>query len=290
MNRTFPTRAFWPVVLMLSAVGCAADDQETRPDGGAGAAASAPGASTLGGAPGTSELSRDLLAGSGGPAAAGALSDSVGPGSLPPGRPLAQPPAAGESQEPRTIDIASLGYDSGASGAPVRVIEFSDFGCGFCRQFHLETYSTLEDEYMDTGKVEWKYIPVVIGRFGPAAELAAEAGECAGEQGRFPAMRDRIFELQGEWQRSPDPLPIFRAIAQETGVDVGRWTQCVTEGWRSERVRAGTELGFRAGLRGTPTFLIVGFTALPGAIPLDLFREVLDSALVVRAGGPGAAR
>ena len=143
---------------------------------------------------------------------------------------------------------------------------------------------------METGKVEWKYVPVVIGRFGPTAELAAEAGECAGEQGRFEPVRDRIFQLQSEWQRSPDPMGIFRGIMQEMGLDIGRWSQCVNEGWRNDRVRAGTQLGFQAGLQGTPTFLIVGFTAIPGAAPIELFREALDSALVLQGGGASPGR
>ena len=272
--------------LVLAWAGCASEEQAGAPSGeeanGPRAAAGQPAAE------GTSDLSRDLLAGA--ESGAGALSDSAAPGSLPPGPPLANPPAAGGQEGPRVIDIANLGYDAGSDDAPVRVIEFSDFGCGYCRQFHLETYPTLEEEYIATGKVEWKYIPVVIGRFGPSAELAAEAGECAGEQGRFAPVRDRIFQLQGEWQRAPNPMPLFSAVAQESGVDLGRWEQCVNEGWRSERVRAGTQLGFQAGLQGTPTFLIVGFTMLPGAIPLDLFRQVLDSALVIRGQGQGAGR
>ena len=266
-------RAWWPLLLVLI-VGCASEQQADPPaDQG-----------------GTSDLTSDLLAGRrDGPGGSGVpLTDGGAPGvteAPPEGGPVADE-VGGTS--PAVENIETLGFDAGAESAPVRVIEFSDFGCAFCRQFHLETYPTIEEEYIATGKVEWKYVPIVIGRFGPSAELAAEAGECAGEQGRFAAVRDRIFQLQREWQQSPDPLSILRAIATEARLDVGRWDQCVLEGWRVDRVRAGTQLGFQAGVEGTPTFFIVGFAAVPGAIPIDVFREVLDSALVQSQGqGPG---
>ena len=44
-----------------------------------------------------------------------------------------------------------------------------------------------------TGKVEWKYVPMILGMFGPNSEYAAEAGECALEQDKFPEARDRLF-------------------------------------------------------------------------------------------------
>ena len=167
----------------------------------------------------------------------------------------------------------------GEATAPLRVLEFSDFGCGYCRQFHMEVFPALEREYIATGKVQWKYVPMILGAFGPIAELAAQAGECALEQDAFPPMRDRLFIEQPQWKRASDPLAVFEGYARNLELDVPRWTRCVREDWRRDRIASGTAHALRSGVRGTPTFFIVGHGTIPGSLPLDLFRQVLDGAL-----------
>ena len=56
-----------------------------------------------------------------------------------------------------------------------------------------------------------------------------------------------------------------------------RFRRCVDEGWQDDRIRAGTQLSQQAGVRGTPTFFVVGYAPIPGAIPLDLFRSAIDT-------------
>ena len=203
-----------------------------------------------------------------------------GAGSALPGAPTGRP-----RQE---IDIQDLGYNSGDPDALVRIVEFSDFGCGYCRQFHMESYPLLEEEYMATGKVEWKYIPIIIGLFKNALP-AAETGECAGEQGMFPRMRDRLFESQPEWKNADDPMPMMYRYAEEEGLDMTRFRNCVEQGWQRDRIVAGTQLSQQASVRGTPTFYVVGYAPIPGALPLEMFRQVLDTvhaeATAGQAGG-----
>jgi protein-disulfide isomerase len=228
-------------------IGCA-DDPSPASDGS--------GPATSSGADLVSSLEAGTMSG------AGAMSSGPGP--------------AGGGGGPQEIDIASLGYNDGPSDAPVRVLEFSDFGCGYCRRFHEESYPVLVQEYMDVGKVEWKYVPMILGMF-PNAMEAARAGECAGEQGEFAVMRDLLFERQSEWKQSNDPEPLMDGYARELGLDVDRFGRCVAEGWRDSRIQAGTQLSRQVGVRGTPTFFVVGYAPIPGAIPLDLFRTALDT-------------
>lgn len=197
--------------------------------------------------------------------------------------PLAEGPATSTEGTPRSLpgprqqmDLAVLGFNEGTAGAPVRVVEFSDFGCGYCRRFHEEIYPVLVEEYMETGKVEWKYVPMVIGMFPNALE-AARAGECAGEQDRFPVMRDLLFARQQEWKQSDDPEPLLEGYAREVGLEMERFNNCVAQGWRDERIQAGTAFSRELGVRGTPTFFVVGYAPIQGAIPLELFRQVLDT-------------
>lgn len=189
----------------------------------------------------------------------------------------AQAPPATLAAPRREIPMSELGHTMGDSDAPVRIVEFSDFACGYCRQFHMETFPTLEEEYIATGKVEWKYVPMVLGMFGPNAEVAARAGECAMAQDRFPAMRDRLFEDQNEWKRARNPLPVLGGFAEDLGLDVAEWRACVEEDRRRDRIASGTAAAFEAGVRGTPTFFIVGYAPIPGSLPVELFRTVLDT-------------
>lgn len=190
-------------------------------------------------------------------------------------------------QTPVLLD--TLGYDVGDPEAPVRMVEFSDFGCGYCRTFHMDVWPTIEREYVATGKVYWKYVPMILGRFSNARE-AAMAGECAGAQGQFKAMQNRLFADQATWKDGGDPEGALDAMAASAGLEMEPWRECVSTEARADRVEAGTQLSQQAGVRGTPTFFIMGYAPLPGALPLELFREVLDTAYAqaIRGAPTGA--
>lgn len=176
-----------------------------------------------------------------------------------------------------SVLLDTLGYDLGDPDAPVQLIEFSDFGCGYCRGFHLDVWPTIQREYVATGKVYWKYVPMILGRFSNATE-AAMAGECAGAQGRFHPMQSLLFAEQSSWTGTRDPLEALEQLADRAGVDLASWRECMVSGERVDRINAGTQISRQAGVRGTPTFFILGYAPLPGALPLELFREVLDTA------------
>ena len=190
---------------------------------------------------------------------------------LPPGRPV--------RTQDQAIDVALLGHDRGIPTAPVRVVEFSDYGCGYCRKFHEETWPVLTAGFVDAGKVEWKFLPFVSGMFknSPAATLAAE---CVLEQGDelFEAMHHMVWNRQKDWKNSDEPESVLRGFATEVGADVARFDSCLTEDRRGNRVRAATELARQLGVRGTPTFFIVGYPPLQGALPTETFEQVLAMA------------
>ena len=101
----------------------------------------------------------------------------------------------------------------------------------------------------------------------------------------FGAMRDRLFSSQPEWKGADDPNPLFETYAAELGLDVDRFRSCVSEGWMDQRIVAGTELSRQVGVRGTPTFVVEGYAPIPGALPLDLFRQVLDTVYAEKMRG-----
>ncbi len=201
-------------------------------------------------------------------------------------RPSSSPRLSAAQQESRPLDVAEMGYDRGSPEAPVKVMEISDFGCGFCRRFNEETFPTLQEVYIEGEFVEWKFIPFVLGMFPNGLE-ASIAGECSGEQDRFFPMQERLFSDQAGWKNEEDPFPFFARLAGEEGLDVERFNRCIEDGWRENQVRANIRLGRQIGVQGTPVFLIDG-VPISGALPLDMFRDILDMALAQKGITPPA--
>lgn len=236
-------------------------------------------------APAGGETAGETAWAPGPPLAGGSAGARTGPAATvapgPPGASAA--PSSTATPGPQEIPLAELGYAEGSEDAPVRIVEFSDFGCGYCRAFHEETYPVLRREFVETGQVHWKYVPFILGIFANAEE-AALAGECAGEQGGFHAMADLLYENQRQWKNTAEPGDLFAAYAREAGLDAARFSSCVSDRARMERVASGTRIAQRLGIRGTPTFFIVGYAPIQGALPLETFREVLRAVLAERSG------
>lgn len=115
----------------------------------------------------------------------------------------------------------------------------------------------------------------------PQAQKAAEAAECAGEQGKFWEMHDVLFEGQGRWAGQQGAETIFKGLAGELGLDQALFDACLDGGTYAEKVDADYQEGVIAGVSATPTFLING-VELSGAQPFAAFQQQIDYLL---AGG-----
>ena len=185
------------------------------------------------------------------------------------------------------IPLEELGFDFGSEDAPISVVEFSDYGCGYCRRFHAETFPTLMKDYIETGRVRWKYVTYVSGTFANSLP-AAFVAECAGEQGLFAPVSGLFFARQADWSRQDDPFPVFTEILVETGVDLDELQACVNEQRPMTRVRSGIVAGRGVGLRGTPHFLVDGIPVM-GAQPLERWVELFTAIEAGSAEASGAA-
>lgn len=178
------------------------------------------------------------------------------------------------------IELTGVGYDKGTPGAPITVVEFSDFGCGYCAKFTAETEPALMAEFVATGQVYWKYVPFVMGMF-PNAPAATRAAECAAEQGAFWAVKDSLYAGQRAWRSAPDPAPAVARLAVLPGMDQARFAECYRTEGGGERTRRANDAARRLGVRATPTFFING-QMVEGALPLNVFRgglrQMLESA------------
>jgi len=195
------------------------------------------------------------------------------------------------SGEP-TLSIEQLGVNVGSEEAPIKVIEFVDFGCGFCRQFQLESFPALRAEFIETNKIEWKLMPFITGIF-PNSPAVTEAAECALDQSPriFAALERRLWSEQREWKGSSDAAALVRGWALEVGADAAAYDACLGQGTRHERITSANEVASQLGVRATPTFWIVGAGPIQGALPLDSFRQIFtqiyDQVTADQANGAG---
>jgi protein-disulfide isomerase len=194
-------------------------------------------------------------------------------------RPFMQPPPAQPDAD--LVDLAELGYDEGDDAtAAFGVVEFSDFGCVFCAGFHEESYPVLHEEFVQSGDVLWKYIPITIAGF-PNADVAAVTAICAAEQSLFAQMRDHLFQRREEWMVPETEGGLFLGYARDVGLDPGALEACLEGGEALATLERNNEMARRLGVSGTPTFVIAGFP-VRGAPPLEAFQETLRE-LVVEA-------
>lgn len=106
--------------------------------------------------------------------------------------------AAQPLEREEVLALLAQGPARGSGTAPVTIIEFSDFQCGFCWKFWKETLPQLEREYIATGKVRFVYRHLAI--LGESSAIAAQAADCAGEQDKFWRYHDALFTSKGPWR------------------------------------------------------------------------------------------
>ena len=168
------------------------------------------------------------------------------------------------------IAVAADDAALGAASAPVTVVEFSDFQCPFCQRVS-PTLKQLKDTYGDKIRIVWKDFPLTA--IHPEAYKAAEAGNCAREQGKFWEYHDRLFANQQALQ--PDALKTHAVAA---GLDATKFNACLDSSKYSDRVQEHVGVGARLGINSTPAVFING-RQVTGAQPYEVFAGIIDEEL-----------
>ena len=196
----------------------------------------------------------------------------------------------GDNGGPR-VSVSELGFNRGSGDAPVKVVEMSDYGCGYCRQFHMDSFSAIREEFIETGMVEWKFVPYITGMFDNSL-VATEAAECAYVQDvdAFEQLNRRLWDEQRAWKGSDDPAPVVRGWAAQLGIDMAAFDGCLESDRQLARVSGSTALAQQLGVRGTPTFVVLGYPPLQGALPLETFREILNTVYSETQAAAGGER
>lgn len=174
---------------------------------------------------------------------------------------------------PQEPPILSVGVDDdpsiGLQNAPITIVEFSDFQCPYCQK-SVEILKELRRLYGGKIRVIYRDYP---GPNHPYATQAAEAAQCAGEQGKFWEYHDLLFDRQ-----TPGKGWDFPALAKELGLQQDTFIGCLTTGRYREEVIKDLQDGMKLGVTSTPTFFING-RPLVGAQPVVSFQALIDKLL-----------
>ncbi len=182
-------------------------------------------------------------------------------------------------QAPR-LEVASAGHPTlGPDGAPVKVIEFGDFQCPFCKRSE-DTVKAVREKYGNKVQLVFMDFPL---SFHDHAMQAASAARCAGEQDKFWQYHDALFADQSKL--APADL---KATAKKLGLDTAKFDACFDKGKYNEAIQQDVAEGRKLNVSGTPTFFIDGRQVV-GAQPLPKFQQIIDEELA-QAGKNGVKK
>lgn len=173
----------------------------------------------------------------------------------------------------------------GDPNAPIKITEYSDFQCPFCRVFFEDTEELLMEQYVATGKVYFEYKSV--GAFIGAESLAAaEAAYCAGDQGKFWEMHDTIFANQTGENVGAYTSRRLSVFASNIGLDMAQYDDCVDSNKYRDLANQDATDATAAGIKATPSFLITytvngeeQLRVIEGAQSIDVFAQEIEAAL-----------
>ncbi len=163
----------------------------------------------------------------------------------------------------------------GSKNAKITLIEYSDFQCPYCASFY-STVAQARQEYDDQLRVVFRHFPLTS--IHPQAQPAAEAAECAGEQGKFWEFHNGIFENQSSLSAD-----YYKVLAADLKLNVNKFNDCVSSGKYKSKIQQQQAAGSAAGVGGTPYSVLMdsdgNSVPISGAQPFDNLKAAIDSLL-----------
>lgn len=159
----------------------------------------------------------------------------------------------------------------GPANAPVTIIMFSDYQCGYCKKWYQEVFQPLMQNY--SGSIRFVYRDFPLYSIHPSAGSTAEAADCAGDQDKYWEFFTAVFNDSGQL----DSLAI-QNYGQSIGLEMEEFNQCLSSRKYQSEVEKDYSYAAALGIQSTPTFFINGI-ALIGAQPYQVFATVIEQEL-----------
>lgn len=180
--------------------------------------------------------------------------------------------------------ITSADHIRGDSNAPVKIVEYSDLECPFCKRFHA-TMQQVVNEYGKNGRVAWVYRHFPLDALHSKARTEAAAAECAGELGgrnAFWTYVDRFYAVTPS-NNQTDVQTVLPQIAREIGLDESKFNSCLTSGKYAKHIQEDLDNANATGGNGTPWSIVVAKNGkkypLSGAVPYEAVKQLIELAL-----------
>ncbi len=170
--------------------------------------------------------------------------------------------------------VTTADHIRGAKDAAVTVVEYSDYQCPFCSRFHPTLQQAMK-EY--NGKIRWVFRHFPLS-FHPNAQPAANAAECADEQGKFWEFTDNMYLNQDK-----ESDEYYKTVVTSLGLNVSKWEDCYKAKKYDSKIQAQAAAGGAAGVNGTPGSFIIGkdgkAVPIQGALPYESVKAAIDQVL-----------
>ncbi len=195
-----------------------------------------------------------------------------------------QTAAVADSFETQVKPLSNTDYVIGNPNAKVKIIEYSDPSCPFCKVFH-NTMRKIMSDYGTTGNIAWAYRHYTLDKpdasgfiLHPNANKEAQAMECAGSLGgneKFWKYTNRLYEITpsvtGQNPKGLDPKELPK-IAEYSGINVTDFNNCLATEKFKEKVESDFTDGVNIGIQGTPSSIIVLDKAFPASVKEKLMQ------------------
>lgn len=195
----------------------------------------------------------------------------------------ADQPAQPQVPENNPVDVDVTGAPTlGDKKAKVAIVEYTDYQCPFCKKLFDDAYPQIKKEYIDTGKVQYFVRDFPLFQIHPQAQKAAEAANCALDQGKFWEMHDTLFQNQSSIL--PDDL---KKYAVNLGLNSDKFNNCLDTSQFADKIKKEQSDGEKLGVRGTPASfvgVVNGNTVtqavmVSGAVPFETFKTTIEDQL-----------
>lgn len=212
-----------------------------------------------------------------------ALAACASPGT-PPGEAVPGDPTPGAVNPPAAAPTVAIDEERalGGRGARIVLIEFADYQCPYCRTFHMGAFLDIKRAYVDTGLVRYFYKDFPLPGHAHAMD-ASVAAHCAGAQGKYGSMQDRLYEEQARLGEE-----LYTELAAALALDAKQFQACMRGAPARQAVERDLREARALGVKATPTFMlgriengrVVVQRIAEGAAPFESFAREIEALLV----------
>lgn len=179
----------------------------------------------------------------------------------------------------KELELTSDDVVLGDLNAPVTIVEYGDFQCPFCGRFYALTEKQIKENYVKDNKVKFVYRHFAF--LGPESRAAANAAECAKDQGKFWVYHDSLYDAEmqdGQEHNGNLNRTLFVSLAKDLGLNTDDFSACLDSNKYDEKVQKDYVGAQAAGVRATPT-TFVNDKKVEGALPYEQFKLIIDKEL-----------